>query len=476
MATDRRAVLALSGALLAGMAGCISDDSDDSDPNGGGPNGDGNGDENGDENGGNDGGFEDYDVPAFPELSLVTEPAVAESALAEQVRSNVDFSLDLAQTLRTEHPDENLFFSPYSVSVALAMTYAGARVETAQEMREALRFRHDHEELHPLFGALEAEFEQRNEDGEAFETVEDEEDAESDGPGFQLELANSQWAQTDFPFEDEFLDLLSIYYGAGLQLVDFQGSPEDARQQINAWVESRTNDRIEELLPAESIDEMTRMVLVNAIYFKATWKHEFDEDETEPGTFTGLDGDETEVAMMSQTLEVPYAEIEGHQLVELPYANEETSMVIILPAEGEFADFESSLTVDRLATMLDQAQPVNVDLELPRFGIDTEFSLVEALESLGMERAFDERADFDGISDDADLYVSDVRHKAMIDVDEEGTEAAAATAVVITLVSANPRSAEMTVDRPFLCYIRDRPTETPLFFGRVVDGATLQAE
>ncbi|WP_276254835.1 serpin family protein [Halomontanus rarus] len=481
--SNRRTVLALTGALLAGAVGCLSDESG-SDPD------DEDEDENADDetetepDDAGETGFDEYDVPPFPRLELATDPEIDEDLLAEQIRGNVAFSLDLLAQLRTEAPDENLFCSPYSVSVALAMTYAGARGETADEMADALRYELGQDDLHPAFGALEAEFVRRNEDGQEVANAwagEDETENEDDGPAFEFTTANTVWGQDGYGFSEDYLNLLEAYYGAGMELVDFSGSPEEARQRINEWVEERTNDRIEDLLPEGSIDATTKLVLTNAIYFVGKWEYPFSEEDTEPGTFTALDGTESEVPLMFQSTKLPYAEIAGHQLVELSYANRDTSMVVILPAEGEdesgdengFETFENEFTVDRLATMLEETSTTEVDLTLPTFGIESEFSLVETMRGLGMEKAFGGGADFSGMDGSDGLFVDDIRHKSFVEVDELGTEAAAATAVVMN-ESAPPDHAEMVVDRPFLFYIRDRPTETPLFVGRVVDGETLQ--
>ncbi|ADB59295.1 proteinase inhibitor I4 serpin [Haloterrigena turkmenica DSM 5511] len=474
MTADRRRVLALTGALLAGAAGCLGDVSDAEDP------------ENGDEpaNGAEDGAlFDDYDVPDFPRLDLTTDPDLESDRLAEQIRGNVAVSFDVLARLREETPGENLFFSPYSISVALAMTYAGARGETAAEMADALRYDLEGEALHAAFGALEGEFEQRNEDGRDVETPAwadeggegDGSEGDEDDLGFQLSSANAVWRDEGHDFDDAYVQLLEAYYEAGDHLADFSGSPEAAREEINAWVEERTNDRIEDLLPEGSIDEWTRLVLTNAVYFLAAWEHDFDPAETEPATFTSLDGSETEVDLMHQSQELRYAEIDGHQLVELPYANGDTSMIVVLPAEGEFESFEASFGVDELAIMLEETSQPKVDLALPKFGIESKFSLVETMRELGMERAFDNDADFSGMveDDDSDLYVDDIIHQSFVEVDEEGTEAAAATAVVMEDTAVADR-VKMTVDRPFLFYVRDRPTETPLFVGRVVDGEQLQ--
>ncbi|WP_440766865.1 serpin family protein [Natronorubrum sp. DTA7] len=464
MSADRRTVLALTGALLAGAAGCAGT----TDPN--------------DTNGTNDNGTEDdpfdgYETPEFPRIEPTTDHDIETGLLAEQVRGNVDFALALLAQLREDEPNENLFFSPYSVSVALAMTYAGARGGTAAEMGEALRYVLEGEDLHGAFAALEAEFEQRNADGEEVDRGYPEEDGDGDEDdlGFQLSSANATWADEGYPFDDDYLELLEASYDAGDHLVDFSGSPEEARQEINGWVEERTNDRIEDLLPGGSISSATRLVLTNAVYFLAAWEYEFDPADTETKPFTSLDGSETDVELMHQREELSYAEIDGHQLVELPHANGDTSMVVVLPAEGEFESFEASFNVDRLATMLEETSRPEVDLALPKFGIQSKFSLVETMQELGMERAFTSGADFGGMTepDTNELFIAEIVHQSFVEVDEEGTEAAAATAVVMD-ESAAAEQVEMTVDRPFLFYIRDRPTETPLFVGRVVDGETLQ--
>jgi len=467
MPLRRRETLALTGAFLAGLAGCAG-----SDPEAGTPTETTNGETTTDGPEPTDtttdpATFDEFEAPPFPEIDFATDPDLDEELLADQLRGNVAFALDLLGAVR-EQEGGNVFVSPYSVSVALAMTYAGARGTTREEMADALRFELDGEQLHAAFAALEAEFARRNEDGEDADvrTVSREKDDENAGPAFELTTANGAWGQDGFPFREPFLDLLAAYYGAGLRLADFASDPEAARERINEWVAERTNDRIEDLLPEGSIDTATRLVLANAVYFSARWATPFPEDATDPRPFTALDGSTAEVPTMRQELKTRYAAIEGHQLVELDYANGDTSMVVILPADGEFEAFESSLTVDRLAIMLDRASRAQVTLSLPRFEVETAVSLVESLRALGVAEAFTPRADLSGISDDRDLFVDDVVHQSFVSVDERGTEAAAATAAVVA-ESALPERVEMTVDRPFLFYIRDKPTETPLFVGRV---------
>ncbi|WP_115864388.1 serpin family protein [Halorussus litoreus] len=481
MSLRRRETLALTGAFLAGLAGCAGDSEPDpgattettatrdatettdpattetptDDP------------EQGETTTEEPPRFDELDAPPFPEIDPATDPQISETLLADQIRGNVGFALDLLAVLR-EREGGNLFVSPYSVSAALAMTYAGARSSTAAEMADALNYVLDGEDLHGAFGSLAAEFERRNEDGQEANVPTGPDAGEDAGPAFELSTANATWGQDGYPFREDFVDLLEAYYEAGLNLVDFAGDPEAARREINDWVAERTDDRIEELLPRSSIDRATRLVLTNAVYFSARWRTPFDEDATEPRPFTALDGTTTEVPTMHRELKAPYSNVDGHQLVELDYANADTSMVIVLPAEGEFEAFEESLTVDRLAIMLDQAGRALVDLSLPKFEVESSFSLVKTMQALGMEEAFTGSADFGGMTEEGDLFVDEIQHQSFVTVDERGTEAAAATAVAMA-ESAPRRQPEMTVDRPFLFYIRDKPTETPLFVGRVTD-------
>lgn len=409
--------------------------------------------------------FEDASVPDFPAIDPVTNPRVDRNALAEQIRGNVGFTLDLFDVLRKD-TSANLFFSPYSISTALAMTWAGARNDTETRMADALRFRLDQETLHPVFGALDREFERRNENGkDAGTPVRGEGDV---GPAFELSVANALWGQTGYPFRDRFVDVLATHYDAGLESLDFAGEPNESRRRINGWVDERTNGHIPNLLSRRAITSNTRLVLTNAIYYRARWKHPFDPEQTEDRPFTALDGTTTDVPMMHREAKYEYSRIEDHQLVEIPYANRRTSMVIILPAEGEFGSFVDRFTVDRLAIMLDVAETALVDLTVPKFGIESKTSLVDALSPLGMETAFTADADFSGMVDGGSLRLDDVVHQSAVEVDELGTEAVGATAVLIE-ESLPRRQPELTIDRPFLFYVRDRPTETPLFFGQVTD-------
>jgi serpin B len=389
------------------------------------------------------------------DLTRETDPDVSDAALDGLVEGNTAFAADLYQQLRGE--EGNLFFSPHSISVALAMTYAGARGETAEQMANVLHFTLPDETLHPAFNALDLQ-------------LAPPEGADEDA--FVLHIANSLWAEEDYTFRDAFLDLLAKNYGAGLRLVSFKTAYEEARAAINAWVEEETAGKIEDLIPEGGVDDLTRLVLANAIYFNARWAHTFPEDNTEDGIFTTLEDGEVTVPMMrwSEPQMVPFAEGDGFQAVELPYRGGQASMVIIAPDAGTFEAFENTLTGDRLSDLMDALETRGVALTMPSFEYKAEFSLAKTLQTMGMTDAFsDAKADFSGMDGTRDLLITDVFHKAFVAVDEEGTEAAAATAVVVGLESMPVMDVELTLDRPFVYLIRDTETGAVLFLGRVVD-------
>ena len=383
-------------------------------------------------------------------------PTVSDADLAELASGNTAFAFDLYQVLRGQKG--NLFYSPYSISLALAMTYAGARGDTETEMAQALHFLLPQDRLHPAFNRLAAELANRGEGA-----------AGKDGKGFSLNVANSLWAQENYQFLQEFLDLLAANYGAGVSPVDFAGDPEAARQTINDWVSKETEGRIEDLIPPGAIDTLTRLVLANAIYFNAAWLHQFEPGSTADGPFSLLDGSQVQVPMMRQTESFAYAQGEGYQAVELPYDGQQLSMVILLPAQGQLDAFESTLDAARVESILKDLIAQQVMLTLPRFEFESQFSLQGALSTLGMPGAFTEAADFSGMTGNRELSISEVVHKAFVSVDEAGTEAAAATAVIVGVTSAPAEPVIFTADRPFLFLIRDIPTGTVLFLGRVVD-------
>ncbi len=384
-------------------------------------------------------------------------PGIEKEEVDEVVNGNSTFALDLYQALRGK--EGNLFFSPYSISLALAMTYAGARGETEDQMASALRFTLPQGQLHAALSELATQLASRGQGARG-----------KDGEGFRLNIVNALWGQEGYPFLPEFLDLLATYYGASLTLLDFAGDPEAARVTINDWASEQTEGRIEDLVPPGVIDTLTRLVLTNAIYFNAAWALPFEPDMTEDGPFYLLDGGEVTVPFMRETESLAYAEGDGYQAVELYYDGHEMSMVILLPGAGQFESFEGAMNADQVAAVLERLHRRQVTLALPRFEFESSFSLKEALTALGMPDAFTAAADFSGMTGNRELSISEVIHKAFVSVDEAGTEAAAATAVMMTLSSALPETpVDLTVDRPFLFVIRDVHTGTLLFVGRVVD-------
>ena len=389
-------------------------------------------------------------------------PQVTQNEMDALVAGNSAFALDLYQALRIQ--DENLFYSPFSISIALAMTYAGAREETELQMGQVLRFSLPQDRLHPAFNALGLELASRGEGAVA-----------ERGRRFQLKLANAIWGQRDYAFLPEFLDLLAIHYGAGLRLLDFASDPEASRLTINEWVSRQTEGKIQDLLPPSSITPATTLVLTNAVYFNAAWHYPFEEKNTAQGAFHLLDQSQVSVPMMHQRESFAYAQGDGYQAVELPYrgkdeATVELSMVILLPQAGRFEEVAGSLDAQKVQAILADLQPQAVELALPKFSFEASFNLNDPLGALGMPIAFTGSANFSGMDGTRDLFISDVVHKAFVAVDEAGTEAAAATAVIIGRTSVET-PVEVMVDRPFVFLIRDIPTGAILFMGQVVNPA-----
>ncbi len=386
-----------------------------------------------------------------------TSPDVSETDLATLVEGNSAFAFNLYQALK-EEADGNLFYSPHSLSLALAMTYAGARGETEEQMADTLEFTLPQNRLHPAFNSLDLELARRGEGAEG-----------RDGEGFRLNIANAIWGQKDYQFLSQFLDLLAENYGAGLRVLDFVGAPEESRITINNWVSDQTEGRIEDLIPPGLIDALTRLVLTNAIYFNAAWQFPFLEELTENGPFFLTDGGEVTVPMMSQVGLFGYTEGSDYQAIELLYDGGELSMVILLPEAGNFETFESSLDTQQVAEIIGEIETRQVTLTMPKFEFESEFSLGETLSAMGMPIAFSGAADFSGMTGNRELFIADVVHKAFVSVDEAGTEAAAASAVVMPISMPPEPPVEVTVNHPFIFFIYDIETGAILFVGRVVD-------
>jgi len=388
-------------------------------------------------------------------------PQLSDAERATLTASQADFAVDIYQAVRKqpESVDKDIFLSPHSASIALAMTYAGARGETAAEMKKALHFDLPDDRLHKAFDYLDLALARRGRNAEG-----------KDGKPFRLDVTNSIWGQKGTSFEAPFLDTLAVNYGAGLNIVDFIAETEKSRSTINAWVEEKTAKRIMNILPRGLVDSTTRLVLVNAVYFNAAWASKFEPRATSQAPFTKADGSVVHVAMMNGQSSRPYAKGDGYEAVEMAYDGGELAMLVIAPTAGTFATFESSLTGGKVLDILAGLETTHVSLHFPKLKVDGTFDLKEPLTSLGMKQAFDGSADFSGISTAEPLRVANVLHKTFLELDENGTEAAAATAVVVGRKATSGDSPiVMKVDRPFITAIVDRQTKTLVFLGRVLE-------
>lgn len=364
------------------------------------------------------------------------------------------FGTNLYRRLAADQSDANLVLSPASIAIALSMVSAGAKGTTLAELLDVLQVG-DAAGVHRSMNALTSQLAARNH-GSGDQSV-------------QLSVLDQLWGQAGFTFLQPFLDVLAAEYGAGLETVDFRNDAEAARTAINAWVDEVTAHRIPELLAQGTIDAATRLALVNAIHLKATWADPFDAGLTFDAPFTLADDTTVTVPMMRGGGDLAYASGDGWQAVELPYDGDELSMLVFLPEPGFLAEFESIFLVTDATQYL---APTKVFLQLPTWDTGSSFSLADVLGAMGMATAFTGDADFTGISTDEPLHIGAVIHQANITVDEAGTEAAAATAVVVEAGSAAPspdQPIEMVVDRPFVFAVRDRATGAVLFLGRVAD-------
>jgi serpin B len=371
------------------------------------------------------------------------------------VAGNTEFAVDLYGKLRTH--EGNVFFSPYSISTALAMTWGGARGETANEMAQTLHFDLPADKLHPAFAALEADLKAVQRKGQV-----------------KLATANSLWPQKDFALLPDFLALCRKYYGTTVTPVDYLRHTEAARKTINDWVEARTNGKIVELLKPGTLDPNNRLVLVNAIYFKGKWASPFETNRTVNEPFHTSSDKTIDVPLMRQTHDFRYAEFSGLQVLELPYARDDLSMIILLPREVDgLGHLEARLTAENLTAWTTHLEGQKVAVFLPKYKMTLAFSLAETLEALGMTDAFIYgKADFSGMDGRPDLFISAIEHQAFVEVNEEGTEAAAATAVLMEVggMPMNLRPIPVfRADHPFLFLIRDNHTGSILFLGRVTD-------
>jgi len=389
-------------------------------------------------------------------VAYIVDPQADPEAVKELALSNNGFALALYQALRDE--EGNLIYSPYSIFQALLMTSAGAEGETASQMAAVLGVDVNDPATHNLINALNKVLSDQPEH------------LDPNAQPLTFNIANALWAQKDFHFEQAFLDTLSANYNAGLKLVDFN-NPEEARALINLWVAAQTNDKIKDLIPEGVLSSMTRLVLTNAIYFKGAWVNQFEEKDTKDGGFTLADGSITTVPFMHGNFTIPALVNEKVHAISLPYEGGAYAMAAIMLL-ADFEGFESHLTATDLEQMLTllQSSRAMVDLSMPKFQAESSFGLAEKLAAMGMPDAFDaQKADFSGMTGKPDLMISSVLHQATIDVNEKGTEAAAATVVVMNMASLPGESYTIRLDKPFIYVIYETTTNTIVFMGRVVN-------
>jgi len=383
-------------------------------------------------------------LPALPSWA-----AAADST----VNGNTAFALDLYRKLNAG--DGNLFFSPYSISTCLAMVYAGARGETESQMARTFHFDTNQAELHTAFGDLQKHLNDIQSKKE-----------------IELNIANGLWAQKEHPFLPAFLDITTKNYAAKIEQVDFRASAEAVRAQINNWVSGQTKDKIKDLIPAGALNGVTRLVLANAIYFKGKWQQPFQEKSTTTAPFFASANKTVQAKLMYQTAKFRYRETDSLQSLEMPYAGRDISMVVLLPKQKDgLKQLEESLDAAQMNAGLDQAAIREVHVFIPKFKLTQEFDLSKTLAAMGMSDGFSASADFSGMDGKRDLYISTVVHKAFVEVDEQGTEAAAATGVAIRSEAVlRPQPVPtFRADRPFLFLIRDTHSGSILFIGRVTN-------
>lgn len=367
------------------------------------------------------------------------------------------FALDLYQDV--QKTDGNLIFSPASLSVALTMTWAGAAGHTATEMQQVLHLSDNPTAVHGGFKQMRRIFRRSN-------------------APFTIHVANRLWGEQGFHFEDPFLTTLKDNYGAGLERLNFSKEPNQSRLVINDWVADQTHDRIKDLLPQDAITTTTRLVLTNAVYFLANWQNAFDPKMTERADFHTAQKPVKSMLMTTKQV-LPYTEDADWQILVLPYETGDLDFVVMLPQgdrrredlAAKLDDLTAKLTFKQLEDYAFALHETEVRCQLPRFKIEAQFGMNETLQSMGMTTAFDEKtADFSGMTGDDNLFISDVVHKAFIEVDEKGTEAAAATGVVVSLKSAMPeKPVQFIANHPFLFMIRHHDSRLILFMGRVTN-------
>ena len=365
------------------------------------------------------------------------------------IEANNRFAINLYSQYKSE--EGNIFFSPFSISTAMAMVYEGAEGKTAKEIKS-------------VFGFPKYDNSRRNQYSNLLSEI-NKKDKE-----YALNTANALWAEQDFQFLDEYLTTVEKYYGGKTTNLDFKNEWEASRLIINNWVEDKTNDKIKDLLPEDVIDADTRLVLTNAIYFKAKWLIQFDADKTSDENFRVNPDKSIKVPMMqptSQKSTFNYTQNKDLQILEMPYAGEDLSMLILLPLDDDIEALENSFTIEKLTEWKKSLRKRRVKIYIPKFKFETKYFMKNTLINLGIPTAFTDSADFSGMTGAKDLKIDKVIHQAFIEVNEEGTEAAAATAVVLGIRSKKPPTPIFKADHPFIFIIQQKETGNILFMGRV---------
>ena len=383
------------------------------------------------------------------------------SAIESVVNANDMFAFDIYKKLASEeNEDDNLFLSPFSISSALALTYEGAKGETAEQIKSVFYFPDNINTLRYGYHDVNAGI-------------------NAGDPDYELNVANALWAEQTYKFLDDYINTAKTYYSAETTNLDFKNQPEESRVTINDWVEEKTNDKIEDLIPAGMIDPLTRLVITNAIYFKGTWVLQFDKNMTTEADFTTPSGETVTVEMMQRTDDdaiYGYAETKDLQVLEMPYENEsgkKLSMIVLLPKENDLQAAEDAITEGEFEEIVGSIESQQVKVYFPKFKLETEYQLSDTLKDMGMPVAFTNAADFSGMDGMTGLFISDVVHKAFVEVNEEGTEAAAATAVVFAerMSQEEETIPVFRADHPFIFLIQDDETGNILFIGRISNPA-----
>jgi serpin B len=380
------------------------------------------------------------------------EEGTPSADISAVIDANSQFAFDIYSELNRE--EGNLFFSPYSISVALAMVYEGARGTTAEEIQSVFHFPTESLSRRTAFAAIHRQLNAAN-------------------ATYTLSVANALWAQHDYKFLDEYLNTLRHDYAGEATNVDFQQATEAARETINHWVEENTKQKIKDLFPPGSLDDMTRLVLTNAVYFKGTWVRQFDNTYTRDEDFRVNPTTTLKVPMMRHATDegvtFRYAETETLQVLEMPYEGETLSMLVLLPKNDDLTALENSLSTERLKEWNAKLTEQDVVVFMPKFMFNSKYFLNDMLATMGMPTAFTDKADFSGMDGTRNLFIQTAIHQAFVDVNEEGTEAAAATGVSVKVASSGPPVPIFRADHPFLFIIRDARNGQILFFGRVIN-------